>query len=70
MNSNKQKISASEVIERKYYWKNYDNVMKNTKEDVELEKNYFRKKYLYADMLRFTFKADFDKNAVFQGYNI
>ena len=44
--------------------------MKNIKEDVELEKKYFKKKYPYADMSRFTFEADFDKNAVFQGYHI
>ena len=60
----------TEEFERKYYGKNYDYVMKNIKEDVELEKKYFKKKYPYADMSRFTFEADFDKNAVFQGYHI
>ena len=63
-------MNSTEEYERKYYGKNYDYVMKNIKEDVELEKKYFKKKYPYADMSKFTFEADFDKNAVFQGYHI
>ena len=73
MNSNKQKIEEFErkqqEADMKYYGKNYDYVMKNIK-DVELEKKYLKKKYPYADMSKFDFEADFDKNAVFQGYHI
>ena len=29
-----------------------------------------KKTFPYADMSKFDFKADFDKNAVFQGYHI
>ena len=56
--------------DKEYYGKNYDYVMKNIKEDVELLKKFLKKKYPYADMSKFSFEADFDKNATFQGYHV
>ena len=54
----------------KYYGKSYNYVMKNIKEDVALLKKFFKKKYPYADMSKFSFEADFNKDGVFQGYHV
>ena len=55
----------AEEMERKYYGKNYDYVMKNSAEDVKEMKKQFLKKYPNADMTKFEFFANFDKNGTF-----
>ena len=55
----------SEQAEHDYHGKNYDYVMKNSKEDVKEMEKQFLKKYPNADMSKFEFYGNFDKNGNF-----
>ena len=60
----------AEQMEKAYYGKNYEYIMKSSKEDVEMMKKMFLKKYSNADMSKFEFFANFDKNGNFIGAEI
>ena len=59
-----------EDYEKAYYGKNYEYVMKNSKQDVDMMKKNFLKKYPNADMTKFEFFANFDRNGNFLGSQI
>ena len=62
--------AAAAAAEKKFYGKNYDFVMKEEKIVDKKLKDNFLKKYPYADLSKFNFKSDFDKDGSFSGAKI
>ena len=56
--------------EKEFYGKNYNYVMKKKKENEALLKNFFKKKYPYTYMSKFSFESDFSPDGVFKGYHV